>query len=88
MELENEEYIHHFSILKAVNGNVPIKELEQIILKGITYFDKESLYSYTQEYVEKLAIKFREDANYMKASDYFYKALQAKEKKIERGALK
>ncbi|MGE6365739.1 hypothetical protein ACQKD9_18455 [Bacillus paramycoides] len=88
IELENEEYIHHFSILKAINNNVSIKELETIILKGITYFDKESLYSYTQEYAEKLAVEFYDDANYMKASEYFYKALQAKEKKMEKGALK
>ncbi len=87
-ELGNEEYIHHFTILKAINNNVPTEELEKIILEGITYFDKESLYNYTQEYTEKLAVKFNSENNYVKASKYFQTALQAKEKTFEKGVLK
>ncbi|MBO1625840.1 Rap family tetratricopeptide repeat protein [Bacillus arachidis] len=87
-ELNNEEYIHHFTILKALNNNVPTEELEKIILEGINYFDKESLYNYTQEYTEKLAVKFYGENNHVKASEYFYTALQAKEKTFEKGALK
>ncbi|KEK26102.1 tetratricopeptide repeat protein [Bacillus gaemokensis] len=87
-EIENVKYIHHFTILKALNNNVPVEELEKIICEGITYFDTESLYNYTQEYAEKLAVKFYEENNYMKASKYFYIGLQAKEKTFEKGALK
>ena len=87
-ELNNEEYIHHLTILKALNNNVPTEELEKIILEGINYFDKESLYNYTQEYTEKLAVKFYGENNHVKASEYFYTALQAKEKTFEKGALK
>ncbi|PDY44245.1 Rap family tetratricopeptide repeat protein [Bacillus pseudomycoides] len=87
-ELNNEEYIHHFTILKALNNNVSTEELEKIILEGITYFDKESLYNYTQEYTEKLAVKFYSENNHVKASEYFHTALQAKEKTFEKGALK
>ncbi|MCI0766825.1 Rap family tetratricopeptide repeat protein [Bacillus sp. TL12] len=87
-ELNNEEYIHHFTILKALNNNISTEELEKIILEGITYFDKESLYNYTQEYTEKLAVKFYGENNHVKASEYFHTALQAKEKTFEKGALK
>lgn len=86
--LDNEEYIHHFTILKALNNNVPTEELEKIILEGITYFDKESLYNYTQEYAEKLATKFFKELNHIKASEYFNKGLEAREKTFEKGALK
>lgn len=88
IELNNEEYIYHFKILKAVNNNVSADELEKIILEGIIYFDKETLYNYTQEYSEKLAIKFYEVENHAKASKYFHMGLQAKEKTFEKGALK
>ncbi|EJR82577.1 MULTISPECIES: RapH N-terminal domain-containing protein [Bacillus] len=87
-ELNNEEYIYHFKILNELNNNVASEELETIILKGITFFDKELLYNYTQEYSEKLAVKFYSENNHIKASEYFHKALQAKEKTFEKGALK
>ncbi|MEH7815106.1 hypothetical protein [Bacillus toyonensis] len=87
-ELNNEEYIYHFKILNELNNNVGSEELETIILKGITFFDKELLYNYTQEYSEKLAVKFYSENNHIKASEYFHKALQAKEKTFEKGALK
>ncbi len=87
-ELNNEEYIHHFTILKALNNNTTAEGLEKIIFEGITYFDKESLYNYTQEYTEKLAVKFYSENDHVKASEYFHTALQAKEKTFEKGALK
>ncbi|MEH7464261.1 hypothetical protein V7166_20005 [Bacillus thuringiensis] len=88
IELNNEEYIHHFTILKALNNDVLAEELEKIILEGITYFDKESLFNYTQEYAEKLATKFFKESNHIKASEYFNKGLEAREKTFEKGALK
>ncbi|HHT7189703.1 TPA: tetratricopeptide repeat protein [Bacillus cereus] len=87
-ELNNEEYMLHFKILESLNNNESAEDLEKIILEGITYFDKESLYNYTQEYSEKLAIKLYNENNHIKASEYFHKALQAKEKTFEKGALK
>ena len=47
----------HFKILESLNNNESTEDLEKIILEGIAYFDKESLYNYTQEYSEKLAVK-------------------------------
>ncbi|WP_088293386.1 Rap family tetratricopeptide repeat protein [Bacillus mycoides] len=88
MGLSNEEYLNHFKILNSLNNNAPSEELEKIILEGIRYFDKESLYNYTQEYSEKLAIKFYDENNHVKASEYFHKALQTKGKTFEKGALK
>lgn len=87
-EIGNTEYVHHFTILKVLNNDAPTDELEKIILEGITYFNKESLYNYTQEYAEKLAVKFYEEDNHIGASKYFYIGLQAKEKTFEKGALK
>ncbi|MBY7111998.1 hypothetical protein ILT06_13915 [Bacillus sp. 17RED48] len=87
-ELNNEEYMLHFKILESLNNNESTEDLENIILEGIAYFDKESLYNYTQEYSEKLAIKLYDENNHIKASEYFHKALQAKEKTFEKGALK
>lgn len=87
-ELNNEEYMLHFKILESLNNNESTEDLEKIILEGIAYFDKESLYNYTQEYLEKLAVKLYDENNHMKASEYFHKALQAKEKTFEKGALK
>ncbi|PFJ09337.1 hypothetical protein COD67_04725 [Bacillus cereus] len=86
--LDNEEYIHHFTILKALNNNVPTEELEKIILEGIAYFNKESLYNYTQEYAEKLATRFFKESDHIKASEYFNNGLEAREKTFEKGALK
>ncbi|WP_242212449.1 Rap family tetratricopeptide repeat protein [Bacillus cereus group sp. BfR-BA-01383] len=87
-ELNNDEYIIHFKILNSLNNNETTDDLEKIILEGITYFDKESLYNYTQEYSEKLAIKLYGENSHIKASEYFHRALQAKEKTFEKGALK
>ncbi|MDC2867716.1 Rap family tetratricopeptide repeat protein [Bacillus sp. BP-3] len=87
-EIGNTEYTHHFTILQVLNNNAPTDELEKIFHEGITYFKKESLYNYTQEYAEKLAVKFYEEDNLIRASKYFYIGLQAKEKTFEKGALK
>ncbi|EPZ0458070.1 hypothetical protein [Bacillus cereus group sp. BfR-BA-01489] len=86
--LENEEYTHHFKILKAMNEGVTIDQLEVIIMEGISYCNDKQLYNFIKEYAETLAIKFYEEDNHLKASKYFYIANQASEKKKERGALK
>ena len=67
-----EGYQHHYEILNALNQGVKAEELEDIILRGITYFEREELYDYTQEYQEKLAVKFYEENLWEEASKYFY----------------
>lgn len=83
-----EGYQHHFEILKSLNENVDAKTLEPIVLKGISYFEREELYEYVQEYHEKLAIKFYEEKLGSEASDYFYLSSKARQKAFEKGALK
>lgn len=86
--IENKEYKHHFIILDKLNKNVSAGILEETILKGIDYFNKEQLYNYTQEYTNTLAVKFYEEDNHLKASNYFYLSHEANKKKFEKGALK
>ncbi|QWG26974.1 hypothetical protein E0M25_15245 [Bacillus mycoides] len=73
-------------------SNYPLnyqKIIEKVFfLEAISFFDTQQLYNYTQEYTEKLAVKFYEESNDLKASKYFYLSHQAKEKTFEKGALK
>ncbi|PEV64063.1 MULTISPECIES: Rap family tetratricopeptide repeat protein [Bacillus cereus group] len=87
-ELGNKEYCHHFEILNALNGNVLAEELEGIVLAGVSYFEKEELYEYIQEYEEQLAVRFYKESNDSKASKYFYSSTQARKKSLDKGALK
>ncbi|PGC56660.1 hypothetical protein COM24_07565 [Bacillus toyonensis] len=87
-ELGNEEYCHHFEILNALNGKVFAEEFEKIVLAGVSYFEKEELYEYIQEYEEQLAIRFYQENNDSKASEYFYLSSQARKKSFDKGALK
>ena len=77
----------HFKILESLNNNESTEDLEKLFLKELRISTKESLYNYTQEYSEKLAVKLYDENNHIKASEYFHKALQAKEKRLK-GALK
>ncbi|MGZ9784398.1 response regulator aspartate phosphatase [Bacillus pseudomycoides] len=87
-KLENEEYKHRFKILKDVNNKIPAKQLEETVLAGIPYFERENLYEYIHEYYEILGIKFYKEDEYSKASKYFYLSTEAKNRIIEKGALK
>ncbi|EOV9528074.1 tetratricopeptide repeat protein [Bacillus cytotoxicus] len=87
-ELDDEVYKHHFAILREMNRNISTEKIEEVILEGIAYFDKEQLHEYTQEYTEKLALRFFEEENHLKASKYFHLHHQAKQKTFEKGALK
>lgn len=87
-QLDNKEYLYHFKILDCMNKGVPATILEELSWEAISFFDKQQLYNYTQEYAEKLAIKFYEESDTVKASKYFYISHQAKEKTFEKGALK
>ncbi|PFJ09155.1 hypothetical protein COD67_19600 [Bacillus cereus] len=87
-ELDDEVYNHHFAILREMNHNISTEKIEKVVLEGIAYFDKEQLYEYTQEYAEKLALRFYEEENHLKASKYFHLYHQAKQKTFEKGVLK
>src|SRR5947208_1742612 len=87
-ELKNEEYEHHFLILKKLNQKVTADELEKTIETGISYFNREDLHEYVQEYAKKLAVLFHQENNRSKASDYFYLSHQAEEQNFEMEALK
>ena len=41
-ELNKEEFQYRFMILKSVNEKSPTLSLEQVVLEGITYFEKKS----------------------------------------------
>ncbi|MGI2750931.1 tetratricopeptide repeat protein [Bacillus cytotoxicus] len=84
----NKGYIHHFTILKLLNDNASTEDLEKIVVEGLSYFEKEELYEYVEEYAEKLALKFYQEDNYSKASKYFYTVSKAKDKNFKKGALK
>lgn len=86
-ELKNEEYQHHFKILRGLTQEIPSLELEIIVTAGIEYFDKENLYEYVNEYAEKLALRFYHEENSFKASNYFYLSVKASKKNHALGAL-
>ena len=70
-ELNKEEFQYRFMILKSVNEKSPTLSLEQVVLEGITYFEKEELWECIQEYAEMLALRFYKEENHDKASHYF-----------------
>ncbi|EOO24713.1 hypothetical protein ICM_06470 [Bacillus cereus BAG1X2-3] len=87
-QLGIEGYIHHFKILEKMNLNSCATDIEKTILEGISYFEREELYEYINEYTEKLAVQFYKENNHKKASYYFYEASKASEKNFKKGALK
>ncbi|MEB8675378.1 tetratricopeptide repeat protein [Bacillus cereus] len=87
-KFENVEYQHHFNILKRKCQKPEAKLLEVVILEGLSYFEKEGLWEYVQEYSEVLAMQFHEEGNHEKASKYFYKGTKEKEKAFQKGALR
>lgn len=86
-QLGNEEYKWHFAILKALTSGASIEETEEVVSLGITYFEKESLWEYVNEYSEMLAVKYYSIENHQKASHYFFKAHGAKKELDKKGAL-
>ncbi|MFK4415946.1 response regulator aspartate phosphatase F [Bacillus sp. RC251] len=88
LELGNTEYIHLFSILNCLISNVSGEDLEKTVLEGISYFESESLYEYVEDSQEYLAVKFYEERNHIKSSEYFYLATKTRQKIKERESLK
>ena len=64
-ELNKEEFQYRFIILKSVNDKSPTLSLEQVVLEGISYFEKEELWECIQEYTEILALKFYKEENHV-----------------------
>ncbi|WP_440604697.1 tetratricopeptide repeat protein [Bacillus sp. GB_SG_008] len=87
-ELELSEYQYRFIIMREMCNNNTTENLEKTILAGMDYFKKEQLWEYVQEYSEILAVQFHAEANFEKASTYFFLSYGAKEKIFEKEALK
>lgn len=84
----NEEYRFHFHILAAFHyAHQDDLELESAIKEGISYFEREELWGYVQDYSEQLAEHFYTKGNYEKSSDYFHLAFVAKQKLLEKGVV-
>ncbi|MBY6036798.1 tetratricopeptide repeat protein [Fictibacillus nanhaiensis] len=77
-ELQNEEYEHHFAILRVFNHLSHPEQLEETIEAAITFFDSQHLWGYIQDYAEKVASEFYKVQHHEKASKYFHLALEAK----------
>ena len=58
--------------MKELNGKSSVSIIEDVILEGISYFERERLWDCIQEYTEILALKFYEFDDHVKASKYFY----------------
>ncbi|CAM4193815.1 histidine kinase [Bacillus manliponensis] len=84
--LENEEYIYHFNILRSLNEGKPIESVENEIKRGISYFEKQGLWNFIEDYGELLAFEFRKLKNHKKVSDYFDVCYKAKQKILSKGA--
>ncbi|WP_459500831.1 response regulator aspartate phosphatase [Bacillus sp. C1] len=87
-ELDQEEYEHHFTILKAIIQEVPVEELEKIIVERLRFFEEEGLWKYVLEYSDMLAVQFYENGQPSKAGEYFYLAHKEREEVKKKGALK
>ncbi|MEC3435218.1 hypothetical protein P9155_36860, partial [Bacillus cereus] len=87
-KINNVEYLHRFRILQKLNENVPATDLEVVVKEGLSYFEKENLLECMQEYTEKLASKYYEENNTVKASEYYYRSVNVKKQYFEKGALK
>lgn len=87
-DLCNEEYRHHFNILRELNEPNSIENLEFLIKEGILYFEKEELWKYVVDYLEVIAVQLHNEGHPVKASGYFYNAYQAKQKMENKGVLK
>lgn len=87
-KINNVEYLHRFRILQKLNENVPAAELEVVVQEGLSYFEKENLLECMQEYTEKLASKYYDENNTVKASEYYHRSINVKKQYFEKGALK
>ena len=73
--------------MKELNGKSSVSIIEDVILEGLSYFERERLWDCIQEYTEILALKFYEFDDHVKASKYFYMNNKA-QKYIGKGSVK
>ncbi|MBJ8053671.1 tetratricopeptide repeat protein [Bacillus cereus] len=78
LKICNREYEYHFNILKALNEEMPIEELEVIIEEAIRYFKEQNLWIEVKKYADWLAIQYFDVANEKKAIQYFYLSYEAR----------
>lgn len=88
IELANEEYLHHFKILNALNQATDINELERIVKEGNDYFKQHELFGFVEDYAGELAQVFFTKENHNKASYYFKESYEAKRALQKKEALK
>ena len=81
----NKEYMHHLTILKALNDQLPIEQLEEITKDAIEYFKSEDLWNFVKDYSKELAIQLFDKDNYKKSGEYFILSYKAEEKLLEWG---
>ncbi|MGE7884580.1 tetratricopeptide repeat protein [Bacillus sp. NPDC094077] len=84
-ELDQEEYEHHFTILKAIIQEVPVEELEKIIAESFIFFEEEGLWQYVLEYSDILAVQLYENGHPLKAGKYFYLAHKGRKEAEKKG---
>ena len=75
----DEEYMHHFNILKSMNDKSPIEQLEENVVKTIKYFKEEELWQYVKIYTEELAARFFATNNPQKSTKFFRISYDAKQ---------
>jgi len=84
----NEEYKHHFQIVKAFHSQIENNELESIVTEGIRYFENHELWGFIEDYSGELAQYFHTLEDHARASHYFDQAYQAKQTLQKKEALK
>ncbi|MFV5172940.1 hypothetical protein [Bacillus cereus] len=99
-EKENQNLLLYYSLLdlkyRMLTDRVSIRKdsfeaielLEEEVKKGISYFEKQDLWDFVEEYAEVLAVRFRKLNKHEKVSDYFDVCYEAKQKLLSKGALK
>jgi tetratricopeptide (TPR) repeat protein len=88
MQNTNEEYKHHFQIVKAFHSQLGTNELEAIVTDGIRYFENHELWGFIEDYSGELAQYFHNQEDHERASHYFHQAYQAKQTLQKKEALK
>lgn len=84
-ELDQKEYEHHFTILKTIIQEVPVEELEKVIVESFIFFEEEGLWQYVLEYSDILAVKLYENGQPSRAGKYFYLAHKGREEAKKKG---
>ncbi|WP_026678447.1 RapH N-terminal domain-containing protein [Fictibacillus gelatini] len=83
----NIEYLTHFKLLNALNSELT-ENFEITFKEGISYFVKEKLWVYVQEYAEYLADFYNKLERYKEACHYFDLSIKSRKEIFEKEALK